>query len=112
MISENILKAYADHIKADYLAFMKRSGNLTPIQQKMYDDFKIEFEPGRVYIKVIKSSMGDDRSVHSFIMIEGDNRFAAGDILKAAGWNAPAKNKPRGNVLKGEWSRARWTGIS
>ena len=31
------------------------------------------------------------------------------DLLKPAGWNAPARNKPRGNVLEGGFP-VNWTG--
>ena len=40
-------------------------------------------------------------SVWAFIVKEDDGKFKKGDILKAAGGNAPAKNSPRGNVLDG-----------
>ena len=39
-----------------------------------------------------------------------DQKFKAGDLLKAASWAAPARNKARGNILKGDYSWVRWTG--
>jgi hypothetical protein len=66
-------------------------------------------EEGRKYYKVIKTDHG--RSVWGFV-VKGDNDklFKKGDILKAAGWKAPARNKARGNVLEGDFSMVRWTG--
>jgi len=70
----------------------------------------IEFEEGRKYIKVTKK-LGNQTMVWGFI-VKGDNDklFRKGDILKAASWAAPARNKPRGNILRGDFSWVRWTG--
>ena len=38
-----------------------------------------------------------------------DKVFDYGDILKPAGWNAPARNYKRGNVLEGNYLM-NWTG--
>ena len=65
----------------------------------------ITIEEGRKYIKVVQGN-----SVWGFIMKADDKQFKAGDILKAASWAAPARNKPRGNVLEGDFSWVRWTG--
>ena len=62
-------------------------------------------EECRKYIKVIQGN-----SVWGFIMKADDKKFRAGDILKAASWSAPARNKPRGNVIDGDLSWVRWTG--
>ena len=66
-------------------------------------------EEGSKYIKVVIGS-GGQRSVHSFIVKRDDGKFKAGDILKAAGWAAPAKNFARGNVLTGDFGRISWAG--
>lgn len=77
--------------------------------QKLSDDYyasefpslsgpKIDSSEGGRYVKIIKSeSASVGRSVHSFI------DKMNGDILKPAGWNAPAKHA-RGNIF----NRASW----
>ena len=65
----------------------------------------IRIEEGRKYIKVIQGG-----SVWGFVMKADDKQFKAGDILMAASWAAPARNKPRGNILAGDFSWVRWTG--
>ena len=44
-----------------------------------------------------------------FIVKEDFKHFKKGDILKAAVYNAPALNQPRGNVLTGNYM-IQWTG--
>ena len=40
------------------------------------------------------------QSVWDFIVAsENDKKFQVGDILMAAGWRGPARNKARGNVF-------------
>ena len=59
---------------------------------------------GKKYIKVIY-----DRSVFAFIVKEDFKHFKSGDVLKPAGWAAPALNQSRGNVLEGNYP-IQWTG--
>jgi hypothetical protein len=59
---------------------------------------------GKKYIKVIY-----DRSVFAFIVKEDFKHFKKGDVLKPAGWAAPALNQSRGNVLEGNYP-IQWTG--
>ena len=66
----------------------------------------VEVKFGSKYIKLIR-----DRSVWGFVVnTESDSKFKRGDILMAAGWAAPARNKARGNVLDGDLSWVQWTG--
>jgi hypothetical protein len=96
-----------ENIKHDYLRWT--SGNFTrelsEVNERMIADFNetIRVEEGSKYIKVITGS-----SVWGFVMKADDAKFKAGDILKAAGWKAPARNAARGNVFE-EYSIA-WTG--
>ena len=67
---------------------------------------------GSKYLKVVGTGgMGSSVSVMLFVVkSDTDKKFRKGDILKAAGWAAPARNFPRGNVLKGTLGRGAWTG--
>jgi hypothetical protein len=61
-----------------------------------------EFKKNRKYIKIISYDTADKSggSVWGFINL-ANPKFAVGDVLLAAGWNTPALNRPRGNILKG-----------
>ena len=64
---------------------------------------------GSKYIKLIKK-LGMQNSVWGFVVAtDNDKMFKKDDLLKPAGWNAPARNKPRGNVLEGGFP-VNWTG--
>ena len=67
-------------------------------------DNKTKVSFGKKYIKIVQ-----DTGVFAFVMKEDSGRFKKGDILKAAGYNKPALNSPRGNVLTGDY-QIRWTG--
>ena len=96
-------------IKADYYNWTSRNGarELTEVSKRMIDEFNasVSYEVGRKYIKIVKNG-----SVWGFIVKEDDKQFKAGDILKAASWAAPARNKARGNVLEQNFSWVQWTG--
>ena len=107
---------------------------LTEINEKMIAEFneKITFKVGNKYIKVFSArfKMSDTRmrlmkeeiipkmskyhqeggSVWGFVVnTDKDKKFKKGDILKAAGYAAPARNKARGNILDGGYT-INWTG--
>ena len=68
----------------------------------------INYLVGKKYIKIVSNT-----SVHSFVVnTDNDKKFARGDILKAASWNAPARNFARGNVLVNALENVRWTGVN
>ena len=73
---------------------------------EMFNEYKNSFKilNGRKFIKII-----NDNSVKAFIVKEDFKHFKKGDVLKAASWRAPALNKPRGNVLTGNYA-IQWTG--
>jgi hypothetical protein len=90
-------------IKADYARWGK---NLTSYRQEMIDEFsaRVRVTEGKKYYKVIQGT-----SVWGFIVKEDGGKFRKGDILKAAGWNAPATNSARGNIIDGGYT-VQWTG--
>ena len=73
----------------------------------------LEVTEGSRYWKITSTNgSGTQRSVSGFIAKAGDKKFLEGDMLKAAGWAAPARNFARGNVLDGyRVDEVRWTGI-
>ena len=78
-------------------------GSYADTQLKEYDS-KTKVFYGKKFIKLVQ-----DRSVFAFIVKEDFKHFKKGDILKAAGYNAPALNSARGNVLTGNYY-IQWTG--
>ena len=78
------------------------------------DDFRKNFivKVGKKYIKIGRKSDYNDKmgQVWDFVVNTDDDKlFQRGDVLKAAGFNAPARNAPRGNVLDGGFN-IDWTG--
>ena len=92
-----------------------RSGFETPRYGEMIESYcnGLEVSEGSRNWKIVGSNGGgSQRSVKGFIVKAGDKKFREGDMLKPAGWAAPARNFPRGNVLDGTGlNNARWTGI-
>ena len=90
------LQEYIKHLADDYA----KNG---------YNNKEFYFEIGRKYVHIIMSD--NQRSSHSWVMINDDKKFNRGDILKSASWNAPARNFARGNVLNGIFKHIRWCGV-
>ena len=90
-----------EDIKADYIRWGR---GRTP--QDMIDEFNagLRTTEGKKYIKIIQRS-----SVWGFIVKEDGGKFRKGDILKPAGWNQPATNQARGNIIDGGYA-IQWTG--
>ena len=93
--------------KNDYIRMSTSGGKeLTgySLEQVEQWDNKTKVSMGKKYIKIVQ-----DTGVFAFVMKEDSGRFKKGDILKAAGYNKPALNSPRGNVLTGNYA-IQWTG--
>jgi hypothetical protein len=102
------------------LSFDEAMDNLLVKIQENYDEWysKTDYEskkmnlslkPGRKFIKVVH-----DNSVWGFVAkVDGVNKgvpMLKGDILKAAGWSAPAKHS-RGSIFDKEMHKSfSWTG--
>ena len=90
---------------ADYAKFMPptKSDTTAKMNADYADGFDIRY--GKKYIKIVCNN-----SVAAFVVgVDNDKKFKKGDILKAAGWNAPARNAARGNILDGGYA-IDWTG--
>ena len=102
---------FVEALKESYFKWGNRlDDTLTndPIREKMYVEYceNLTYSKGSKYIKVFAKSGG----VKAFIVnTESDKKFKKGDILKPAGWAAPARNFARGNILDGGYE-IRWTG--
>lgn len=85
----------------DYNAFSKND--------TMKEEFAagIAYLPGSKYLKVIKT-LGTQTMVWGFINLK-NKKFKEGDLLKSAGWRAPALNKARGNIFDNSYV-INWTG--
>ena len=96
--------------KADYERFHTSNGRKEIVpgsygdtELKEYDN-KTKVSFGKKFIKVVQGN-----GVFAFIVKEDTDKFKKGDILKPAGYNAPAQNGARGNVLTGDYY-INWTG--
>jgi hypothetical protein len=101
-----------NRIVADYNDWTNRcaKGELTETNLKMMQEFeeKVDYKVGNKYIRLFQ-----DNSVWGFVVnTENDKQFNYGDILMAAGYNKPARNKARGNVFDLDNTRVQWTGAN
>ena len=94
--------------KDDYIRMSTMGGKreLTGYSKEQVDnwDSKTKIKEGKKYIKVVQ-----DTGVFAFVMKEDSGHLKKGDVLKAAGYNKPALNSARGNVLNGNYY-IQWTG--
>ena len=93
--------------KDDYIRMSTSGGKeLTGYSKEQVDnwDNNTKVSQGKKYIKIVQGT-----GVFAFVMKEDSGRFKKGDVLKAAGYNKPALNSARGNVLTGNYA-IQWTG--
>ena len=93
--------------KNDYIRMSTSGGKeLTGYSKEQVDnwDNKTKVSMGKKYIKIVQ-----DTGVFAFVMKEDSGHLKKGDVLKAAGYNKPALNAARGNVLTGNYY-IQWTG--
>ena len=112
----NEIEKVLEAMREDYCRWSRAgSGGSPEIKTEMEENYcnGLEVTEGSRYWKIISTSGGGgSTSVAGFIAKAGDKKFREGDMLKAAGWSAPARNFARGNVLDGTGlNNARWTGI-
>ena len=107
------VEVLVEAIKTDYRGYMDTyagswngKGEMDEVQEKMVKEFEsgLEVKEGQKYFKVVNAR----GAVWGFVVKNDDDKFKAGDILRAASHNAPTRNKARGNVLDG--FSVCWTG--
>ena len=110
----NEMTTLIENIKEDYLNWTARCADakgcvtLSETNEKMIAAFNegISYKAGTKYIKITRERNG----VWGFVVnTDNDKKFKKGDILKAAGYAAPARNFARGNILEDGYI-SRWTG--
>ena len=86
--------------KEDYKRWSSKSESISPYHQEQLDKWNemTKITKGKKYIKIVH-----DNSVFAFVVQEDFKHFKKGDVLKPASYQAPALNKPRGNVLSGNY---------
>ena len=108
------MTALIANIKKDYFDWTTGSAAakgrciLSDINKEMIERFdkNLTYKVGTKYIKVF----AEGGCVWGFVVNTfHDKKFEMGDILKAAGWAAPARNAARGNIIDGGYT-IRWTG--
>jgi len=111
---EKQLEKLLDAIKADFARSQRRwiksdKSNAQRIEDNITAHCEqLGYKAGKKYIKITERNGG---SAWGFIVNSSDDpKFKRGDILKAASWSTPAKNKARGNVIEENFSWVRWTG--
>ena len=85
-------------VDRDYAAFQGQFGT--------ENGPKLSYEEGRRYWRIVSTASGS-RSAFAFV------DQMTGQVLKAAGWKAPAKNFARGNIFDPQngCGRIQWTGV-
>ena len=93
----------------DYARFMDPNESEVTAKMNVKYAASLKLKTGSKYIKVFSEGHG----VKMFIVREdGTKGFKRGDILKPAGWNAPATNFARGNLVEDNLDGVTWTGAS
>jgi hypothetical protein len=104
-----------DAMSMDYTRWTERAqGDFSLVTPPTY-----HLEEGRNYIKLLHGKDDGRQSVCGFVVKKSprgvDNKtnqpFQVGDMLMAAGYNAPSKNFARGNVFDLNPNAVRWTGV-
>jgi len=103
------IESMLDIAKSDYVNWTTKGGakELSDINKRMIAEFNDGFvvKKGSKYAKILNR-----HQCWGFVVAtDTDKKFKIGDILMAAGYNAPARNAARGNVLEGGYD-IRWTG--
>jgi len=100
---DSALDGLVEDIHKDYAKWSSRVEYTSGIER-----VNITIKPGRKFIKIIR-----DTSVWGFVVIDDGMHMGfpivRGDVLKAAGWRAPARHT-RGNIFDRCQDYFSWTG--
>ena len=100
---DSALNRLVENIHKDYQGWSSRIEYSSGVEK-----VDITIRTGRKFIKIIR-----DNSVWGFVAkVDGTHKgvpMKTGDVLKAAGWSAPAKHT-RGNIFDGKQDYFSWTG--
>ncbi len=106
---DKLIEAIGD----DYKVFNLRSDYDYDAERVAKFREELTAKAGRKYMKITNEEVRPDGRIASrvwgFVQLEDDNKFKSGDILMAAGYNAPARNHARGNIFDDNYD-IRWTG--
>ena len=70
---------------------------------------QLHYVVNKKYIKITRQGSDYGDTWGFVVNTHDDKKFKRGDILKAQGWNTPARNHARGNVFEGNYV-VEWTG--
>ena len=112
MIMKEAIENLMTRIVEDYNNWTNicAKGELSEHNLAMMAEFEeqVTYKEGNKYIRLFQGG-----SVWGFVVnTENDKKFNYGDILMAAGYNKPARNKARGNIFDLENLRVQWTGAN
>jgi len=105
---QNLLNAIVDDYRLFLLGsrYLDYDNKISEVEQ-FADGLAVK--AGKKYIKIEKQ-LGTQTMVWGFVVaVDTDKKFRKGDILMAAGFNAPARNKARGNILDNDFD-VNWGG--
>ena len=104
---ENAMNNLLAAIKSDYRKW--HGPNPCVVKTDMINEFEngLSYKVGPKYIKVTTKTRNQEM-VWGCVMKADEAKFQDCDILKPAGWSAPARNKARVNIF-GDY-QIQWTG--
>ena len=70
---------------------------------------QLQYVVNKKYIKITRQGSDYGDTWGFVVNTHDDKKFKRGDILKAQGWNTPARNHARGNVFEANYV-VEWTG--
>lgn len=114
MLFEAEIADLIEFARQDYLRLFERTLTLPDGTRYQEPSFKLQALDNQKFIKIVEVNGSSQTRVWGFISKGLDGKFKAGDLLKAANWNAPAKNFARGNVTDpSTWkTTVKWTSIT